>query len=169
MRCGYPGRNPYNRMLILNLPIPSRLRPRAIGNGHLEHFLQEQDCAYRMGGFINYAIYIVDSEQENQKLCGAGREMLNMYDAVIRYLSRIQHDMNQSIAEESRFVPDADFAQMKKMAAPIIHSGCHTGDGWLVAAKVADLIEKGYENILIVHPFGCLVSHVWAGHCEEAS
>lgn len=73
-------------------------------------FLQEQDCAYRMGGFINYAIYIVDSEQENQKLCGAGREMLNMYDAVIRYLSRIQHDMNQSIAEESRFVSDADFA-----------------------------------------------------------
>ncbi|MDE7188386.1 MAG: hypothetical protein K2O13_12905, partial [Lachnospiraceae bacterium] len=131
-----------------------------IGNEHLEYFLQEQDCAYRMGGFINYAIYIVDSEQENQKLCGAGRAMLKMYDAVIRYLSRIQHDMNQSIAEESRFVPDADFAQMKKMAAPIIHSGCHTGDGWLVAAEVADLIEKGYENILIVHPFGCLVSHV---------
>ena len=131
-----------------------------IGNEHLEHFLQEQDCAYRMGGFINYAIYIVDSEQENQKLCGAGRAMLKMYDAVIRYLSRIQHDMNQSIAEESRFVPDADFAQMKKMAAPIIHSGCHTTDGWLVAAEVADLIEKGYENILIVHPFGCLVSHV---------
>ena len=44
-----------------------------------------------------------------------------------------------------------------------VHKGCRTGDGWLVAAEVADLAEKGYENILIVHPFGCLVSHV----CER--
>lgn len=134
-----------------------------IGNGHLEKLLQEQDCAYRMGGFVNYAIYIVDSERENQALCGAGRIIRKAYDTVIRYLSAIQHDINQSISEESRFVPDADFAKMKEMAAPIISSDCHTGDGWLVAAEVADLAEKGYENILIVHPFGCLVSHV----CER--
>lgn len=123
----------------------------------------EQDCAYRMGGFVNYAIYIVDSERENQELCGAGWIIRKAYDTVIRYLSDIQHDINQSISEESRFVPDADFAKMKEMAAPIISSDCHTGDGWLVAAEVADLAEKGYENILIVHPFGCLVSHV----CER--
>lgn len=134
-----------------------------IGNEHLEQFLQEQNCAYRMGGFVNYAIYIVDSEREDQRLHGAGRVVLKAYDTVIRYLSRIQHDINQSIAEGSRFLPDADFAKMKKMAAPVIDSGCHTGDGWLIAAEVADLVEKGYESILILHPFGCLVSHV----CER--
>lgn len=134
-----------------------------IGNEHLEQFLQEQDCAYRMGGFVNYAIYIVDSEREDQKLRGAGRVVQRAYDTVIRYLSRIQHDINQSIAEEKRFWPDAEFAKMKEMAAPVLHTGCHTGDGWLIAAEVADLVEKGYENILIVHPFGCLVSHV----CER--
>lgn len=65
--------------------------------------------------------------------------------------------------QKMRFLADADFEKMKKMAAPIINKGCHTGDGWLVAAEVADLVEKGYESILIVHPFGCLVSHV----CER--
>ena len=134
-----------------------------IGNEHLEQFLQDQDCAYRMGGFVNYAIYTVDSELENQKLSGAGLVVQKAYEAVIRYLCRIQHDINQSISEGNRFLPDADFAKMKEMAVPIIHSGCHTGDGWLIAAEVADLAEKGYENILIVHPFGCLVSHV----CER--
>lgn len=134
-----------------------------IGNRHLEQFLQEQDCAYRMGGFVNYSIYVVDSEQEDQKLSGAGRIAQKAYDKVIRYLIRIQQDINQTIAAESRFLPDADFATMKEMAAPIINKGCHTGDGWLIAAEVADLVEKGYENILIVHPFGCLVSHV----CER--
>ena len=134
-----------------------------IGNEHLEEFLAEQDCAYRMGGFINYAIYIVDSELENQKLSGAGRTVQKGYEAVIRYLSRVQQDINRSIAEEPRFVPDADFVKMKELAAPIINKGCNTGDGWLIAAEVADLVEKGYESILIVHPFGCLVSHV----CER--
>lgn len=134
-----------------------------IGNEHLEEFLQEQDCAYRMGGFINYAIYTVDSELENQKLSGAGRGVQKAYDAVIRYLMHIQRDINQSIAGEKRFLPDADFLKMKEMAAPIIDKGCHTGDGWLIAAEVADLAEKGCESILIVHPFGCLVSHV----CER--
>ncbi len=131
-----------------------------VGNAHLEQFLEERDCAYRMGGFINYAIYIVDSELENQKLCGAGKMVQKAYDAVIRYLIRMQQDINQNIAEGNRFLPDADFAKMKEMAMPIISEGCHTGDGWLVAAEVADLAEKGYESILIVHPFGCLVSHV---------
>lgn len=131
-----------------------------VGKAHLEQFLEERDCAYRMGGFINYAIYIVDSELENQKLCGAGKMVQKAYDAVIRYLIRMQQDINQNIAEGNRFLPDADFAKMKKMAMPIISKGCHTGDGWLVAAEVADMAEKGYESILIVHPFGCLVSHV---------
>lgn len=34
-----------------------------VGNEHLEQFLQEQDCAYRMGGFLNYAIYMIDAER----------------------------------------------------------------------------------------------------------
>ena len=79
-----------------------------VGNERLEQFLQEQDCAYRMGGFVNYAIYIVDSERENQKLHGAGRVVQKAYETVIRYLCRIQQDINQSIAESDRFLPDAN-------------------------------------------------------------
>lgn len=157
------------------IPVEDRKLPRVgitgeiyikfspIGNKHLERFLRERDCEYRMGGFVNYAIYAVDSEWENQKLSGAGGLMQKAYNKVISYLLHIQHDINRSIAEEKRFLPDADFVKMKEMAAPIINKGCHTGDGWLIAAEVADLAQKGFENILIVHPFGCLVSHV----CER--
>lgn len=130
-----------------------------IGNRHLERLLQEQDCAYRMGGFVNYCIYLVDSEREERGLCGAGRMEQRACDALLGYLGRIQRDLNESVAEGG-FVPDADFAELRALAAPVIDRGCHAGDGWLVAAETADLAKKGCENILIVHPFDCLVSHV---------
>ena len=42
----------------------------------------------------------------------------------------------------------------------ILAEGCNTGDGWLIAAEVIQYVEKGCGSVLILHPFGCLVSHV---------
>lgn len=134
-----------------------------IGNEHLEKFLKKQDCAYRMGGFVNYVIYIVDSERENQRLRGASQVVLKGYDTVIRSLLKIQYDIHAAISKSGRFEADADFIHLKELAKPIIKAGCNVGDGWLIAGEAADLVEKGYDHILIVHPFGCLVSHV----CER--
>ena len=41
-----------------------------------------------------------------------------------------------------------------------IDCSCNEGDGWLIAGEAADLIQQGCDHILILHPFGCLVSHV---------
>lgn len=58
--------------------------------------------------------------------------------------------------------PTTPFGAQKK-ADGIISSFCTNGDGWLIAAEVVQAIENGCKNVLIVHPFGCLVSHV----CER--
>lgn len=133
-----------------------------IGNDNLEKFLQEHNCDYRMGGFINYVIYIVNSERENQCLKGAPSVLLKIIDNLRRYLEKLQKDINEAIVNGG-FQADASFSKLQKLAEPIIAKGCNTGDGWLIAGEVADLVEQGYEHILIVHPFGCLVSHV----CER--
>lgn len=49
---------------------------------------------------------------------------------------------------------------MKESACRLINSGCNVGDGWLIAGEVVDLISQGCGHILVLHPFGCLVSHV---------
>lgn len=42
-----------------------------------------------------------------------------------------------------------------------ILSDCYNiGDGWLITGEIIDLATQGYDKILVVHPFGCLVSHV---------
>lgn len=34
------------------------------------------------------------------------------------------------------------------------------GEGWLLTAEMAELIEAGFSNIVCVQPFGCLPNHV---------
>ena len=34
------------------------------------------------------------------------------------------------------------------------------GEGWLLPAEIAELIEHGYNNVICVQPFGCLPNHI---------
>ena len=34
------------------------------------------------------------------------------------------------------------------------------GEGWLLPGEAAELIEKGYGNIICAQPFGCLPNHI---------
>ena len=36
------------------------------------------------------------------------------------------------------------------------------GEGWLLPGEIAELIEKGYSNVVCVQPFGCLPNHIVA-------
>lgn len=133
-----------------------------LGNDGLEKFLQGRNIDYRLNGFINYIIYLVDSEKDNRQMNGASAKILKFFEVLIHYLENIQKDISEALQEKG-FRADADFNELKQMAQSVIAKGCNTGDGWLIAGEVTDLIQKGCNHILIVHPFGCLVSHV----CER--
>ena len=133
-----------------------------IGNEDLETFLKEQNCAYGMNGFFNYLIYLVDSEKENEIIKGKRLGSVKGLEVLVSYLEGLQLELTQAL-EEQGFSGDASFRELKETAKNFIDLGCNTGDGWLIAGEVADLVKKGYDHILILHPFGCLVSHV----CER--
>lgn len=130
-----------------------------IGNDNLEKFLENQNCDYRMGGFINYVIYLVDSERENRRIQGEPAVVLRFLELLMDYVKQLQADLTEAL-QEAEFLADAGFEEIKKLAEPVISEDCNVGDGWLLAGEAADLIKQGYDHILLVHPFGCLVSHV---------
>lgn len=139
-----------------------------LGNDDIERFVMEQGFEPYSGGFINYCIYLVDTERYKAERYGKsgqvrGRVEKRAYDGVLRYLCRIQREMYAAVAESGRYETDLDFERLKEKAADLLDYGCNTGDGWLIAAEAAQYAEKGCESVLILHPFGCLVSHV----CER--
>ncbi len=135
----------------------------SLGNHNLENFLTEHNCQCMMGGFINYAIYVMDSERSCWQLNHSDKFLLKGYDMVLGYLKKVQEELYQEIECGGRFQADLPFDRLKKKAEDMIGYHCMTGDGWLVAAEVGAAVEMGCKNVLILHPFGCLVSHV----CER--
>lgn len=134
-----------------------------LGNHGLERFLQEQNCRCRMGGFINYAIYVMDSAKITYAMDCRFPVLVPVFDATLAFMKRMQRELYTEVTRSGRFAAEAGFDELKKKAVGLIGESCLTGDGWLVAAEAADAIEQGCGHILIVHPFGCLVSHV----CER--
>lgn len=130
-----------------------------IGNRHLEDKLKEFECDYRLGGFVNYAMYVVYTEMQNARLQMKNGVMIKGFDAVLKYLCKVQKELSEALVQ-CGFRADADFFELKKLANQILSDGYNIGDGWLIAGEVMDLINQGYDHILILHPFGCLVSHV---------
>lgn len=130
-----------------------------IGNFHLEDFLYENGCEIRQGGFLNYCIYIVYSEMMNQKLSGKSKAVLAGYQGVIDFLCRVQKEINEAL-ENAGFKHDMSFKSMLLEKKDILSDCYNIGDGWLITGEIIDLATQGYDKIMVVHPFGCLVSHI---------
>ncbi len=132
----------------------------SLGNHNLERFLEDRGCQCVMGGFINYAIYCMDGERRNCQVNGRGRIFLRGLDLLIDYLGRVQRELYGEVERHGHFTVDHSFPEVKRLAEDAAGLDCITGDGWLVAGEAASAALRGCKNVLMLHPFGCLVSHV---------
>ena len=130
------------------------------GNRRLEEFLKEQGVEYRIGGFLNYLIYVVYTEGKIRRLGGTAGPVYGAGCLVLRKcMEAFQRELYREV-KKAGFVCDSEFRRMEQYASQVISSDYNIGDGWLTAAEAADDIRLGYRNVLLCHPFTCLVSHV---------
>ena len=96
---------------------------------------------------------------KSAELNNASGAELGVYQKIIDYLKSMQKKMGR-LLEKNGFLADGSFEDMRNKSSEILSEYYNIGDGWLVMAEAVHMIEQGYDKILIVHPFGCLVSHV---------
>ena len=134
-----------------------------LGNDDIESFLLRQGMEPYSGGFVNYCLYLVDTERYKVEKYQHNPIMAKACAFVLHRLCEAQKHLLTVIGETDRFQTDLPFPELKEKVQGILAEGCNTGDGWLIAAEVIQYVEKGCGSVLILHPFGCLVSHV----CER--
>ncbi len=132
----------------------------AFGNNGLEDFLYEQGCEYMIPGVLGFFQFMFDNKQTDYRLYGKGKNSLPVSRAGTALTDRIERTFNEVLAAYPEFSAPTSFAHVREFGDKLIGRGVKMGEGWLLPAEAAELIEKGYNNIICAQPFGCLPNHI---------
>ncbi len=129
------------------------------GNDHLLDFLVEQGAEVMVPGILGFALYSLNIGMENNRLYGDKKGVMFSRLAVA-YVESLEKTMLSVLEDFLQFRKPVPFPKLKKLGENTISCGVCMGEGWLLTAEMAELIEKGYSNIVCVQPFGCLPNHI---------
>ena len=138
------------------------LKYSAPGNNHLEEFLAEQDCEVYVPSILGFGIYKTNGALEDLRLYGGSKIKKLILEIAMKYMFKMEDILISAIEANPAFVPPERVNDLKKRAEGVIGIGNSMGEGWYLAAEMLEFADHGYENIVIVQPFGCLPCHVAA-------
>lgn len=131
-----------------------------LGNNDLEQLLADEGCEVIVPGILNFIMYALGNQIDDFLLYGGSNFKANVVRAAFNYFACIENLIISSLKKYPQFRAPALFASMKKLAQGLIGFGCKMGEGWLLTAEMAELIESGCQNIICTQPFGCLPNHI---------
>ena len=138
------------------------LKYSAPGNNHLEKFLAEQGCEVYVPSILGFGIYKTNGALEDLRLYGGSKLRKLILEIAMAYMFKMEDILISAIENNPAFVPPERVNDLKKRAEGIVDVGNSMGEGWYLAAEMLEFADHGYENIVIVQPFGCLPCHVAA-------
>ena len=132
----------------------------AFGNNGLERFLLSQGCEYMVPGVLGFFQYCFANMEMDHKYYGKPLRNVWAGNLMLRFADRWEREMLRALEDYPEFVSPVSFDRVKELADRVIDRGVKMGEGWLLPGETAELIEKGYVNVICAQPFGCLPNHI---------
>lgn len=132
----------------------------SFGNNGLEKFLLSQDCEYMIPGVLGFFQYCFANVETDHRYYG-GSTVKRLAGRKAEHIAADWEGwLIEALKPYPEFVPPACFERVKTLADRVIDRGVKMGEGWLLSGEAAEMIEKGYTNIICAQPFGCLPNHI---------
>lgn len=131
-----------------------------LANNHLEDFLHNEDCEVLVPSLMDFVMYSADATIWNHKKYKNKNPLAFLYKIGYKLMYSMQRKVNHVVKKYTSFEPFHDFEELKKAANKYISEGVVMGEGWLIPAEMAMLVESGCNNIVSCQPFGCLPNHI---------
>ena len=132
----------------------------SFGNNGLEAFLASQGCEYMVPGVLGFFQYCFSNMSTDYHYYGGLPFAKWAGNFALRVSMRMEKDIRAALAPYPEFAIPASFRELRRLSAQIIDPGVKMGEGWLLPGETAELIEKGYNNVVCAQPFGCLPNHI---------
>lgn len=131
-----------------------------LGNNGLEKFLESQDCEFMVPGVLAFFQFMFANAQTDYKLYGGSKLKAKIMKVVGKVGDMMEKSLLEALKDYPEFVSPSKFEHIKELGDKVIGRGVKMGEGWLLPAEIAELIENGYSNVVCAQPFGCLPNHI---------
>ena len=112
-----------------------------------------------LGDISSFVLYCFnDSIYQARHLKGSRVKAIGSWIISSRF-NRMRNIIMKAL-NDSHFENLTPFNEYKQAIEGLVSIGQQAGEGWLLTAEMAELIEKGYSNIVCTQPFGCLPNHI---------
>ena len=132
----------------------------AFGNNGLEDFLLSQGCETMIPGVLGFFQYCFANMEVDYRYYGGSAVSVWAGRLAGRIADKWEEEMLEALRDYPEFVAPVSFDRVKELADRVINRGVKMGEGWLLPGETAELIEKGYTNVICTQPFGCLPNHI---------
>lgn len=133
-----------------------------LANNHLEDYLLEEGCEPVIPSLLEFIMYCAVSTAVDGKLYHFFDKSVFFNGLGYRLIYALQKQQIAVMKKHGVFEPPHDFEMLRNRADRYISQGVSMGEGWLITAEMAALVESGTENIICTQPFGCLPNHIVA-------
>ncbi|MDE5583033.1 MAG: 2-hydroxyacyl-CoA dehydratase [Ruminococcus sp.] len=139
-----------------------------LANNHLEDFLISEGCEPVVPGLLEFIMYTASASFNNAKIYDNANSRSRIFRLGYEIIYRQQKKLIKIMEKQGIFEPFHDFEHLRSLADKYISQGVVMGEGWLIPAEMASLVQSGTENIICTQPFGCLPNHIVAKGMSRA-
>lgn len=139
-----------------------------LANNHLEDFLISEGCEPVVPALLEFVMYTASASFNNARIYDNATSRSRLFRLGYYVIYRQQKKMIEIMKKQGSFEPFHDFEHLRSLADKYISQGVVMGEGWLIPAEMAALVQSGTKNIICAQPFGCLPNHIVAKGMSRA-
>ncbi len=139
-----------------------------LANNHLEDFLISEGCEPVVPSLLEFVMYCAAGTFNDAKIYNNSNTQSRIYRLGYELMYHQQKKLISIMKKQGSFEPFHDFEHLRKLADKYINQGVVMGEGWLIPAEMAALVQSGVDNIICTQPFGCLPNHIVAKGMSRA-
>lgn len=133
-----------------------------LANNHLEDFLISENCEPVVPSLLEFVMYCAVGNLTDGLLYNNVTKSSVINGIGYKLIYGKQKELINVMKNYRKFDPPHDFEHLRHLADKYINQGVVMGEGWLIPAEMASLVESGVENVISAQPFGCLPNHIVA-------
>ncbi|MDR2504382.1 MAG: 2-hydroxyacyl-CoA dehydratase [Deltaproteobacteria bacterium] len=109
---------------------------------------------------LDFFLYCTYGPRYDRSHYGLGLKASLAYNTATTLIEWMRGFMRQRLKRSPLFGLPIHINKLAELASGMVSLGNQSGEGWLLAGEMMELLETGVNNIVCVQPFACLPNHI---------